>query len=322
MPEVVSRMQRYRVEGVRREAPDIVSLRLRPEAGPLPAFTAGAHVQIRLGAGIVRAYSLCNGPDERDAFLVAVKREAASTGGSAAVHALVEGDIVEVGAPLNNFELSWSATHLVLIAGGIGITPLMAMARSAAARGHSFELHYFARSPEAAAFAEALRSCSFRERVDFHFGRDAPAVDAQLRAILDGRQVGAEVYVCGPRVLIERVRHLSSVQWPAAAVHWESFGGAAPQLKARDRAIEVRLAHTGRTVHVPPNQTMLQALLAHDVDVPFSCREGQCGMCVVDVIEGEPEHRDDFLNEAAKAGGGCIALCVSRAKTPSLVLDL
>lgn len=313
---------RYRIAAVRPEAQDIVSLRLSPESGALPAFTAGAHVQIRLGPGIVRAYSLCNGPGDGDAYVIAVKRELASTGGSAAVHRLRVGDVVEVAAPRNNFEVSWQSRHLVLIAGGIGITPMISMAREAAERGHSFELHYFARSVEAAAFADELAGSAFSERVAFHFGHDAAAVEEQLGAILAGYEPGREVYVCGPRALIDRVRAVAQPAWPSDSVHWESFGGTAAPADPTDRPVDVRLVRTGLTLHVPSDQTILQALIAQGVDVPFSCREGQCGMCVVDVIEGEPDHRDDFLNAAVKASGDCMALCVSRAKTPSLVIDL
>lgn len=316
-------IQSCRVVAVNAEAEDIVSLRLLPVSGGLHDFEAGAHIRLRLSREIVRAYSLCNGPDDRDAYVIAVKREPASTGGSAAVHALRVGDEVEVSAPQNAFAVDRSSSHLVLVAGGIGITPIIGMAREAAARGHSFELHYFARGAAWAAFAEELGACAWGDRVRFHYGYEASRVEAEMQLLLRERRADSDVYVCGPLPLIDLMKKLAAANWPAERVHWESFGGAAVlPPPSESRVVEVRLARANRTITVAPDETILQALLANDVDVPFSCREGQCGMCVVDVIEGVPDHRDDFLNDAVKASGDCMAVCVSRAKTPALVLDL
>lgn len=166
----------------RQEADDVVSLRLVDPAGaPLPAFTPGAHIAVRLGENLIRQYSLCNGPDESDTYSIAVKREVQSRGGSAAVHRLGRGDVVTATLPVNAFGVDWSAPHLVLLAGGIGITPLLSMARHALRRGHSFELHYFARSREHAAFHGALADGPLASHVIFHFGLEAGAVSPLLQ---------------------------------------------------------------------------------------------------------------------------------------------
>ena len=313
---------RAAVVSVHREAEDTVCLVLAPCAGALPPFEPGAHVRVSLPGGIERSYSLCNRDPHDGTYALAVKKEAQSRGGSAAVHALKPGEEVELAGPFNLFEVDWREPHLVLVAGGIGITPIFSMAQAALRRGHSFELHYFARSDAHAAFLDDLRAAGYAGKVHLHIGLDAGQVQARLAQRFASLRATDAVYVCGPRPLIDLTRELAQAQLPASAIHWESFGGEGAVLDADgDTAFDIRLLDGSGPYHVPAGTTALQVLLDAGVDVPYSCREGECGMCVLDVAEGTPDHRDSFLSPEVRAGGGCMAVCVSRAKTPVIVLD-
>lgn len=313
------------VIGRRHEADDVLSLRLADPAGaPLPAFTPGAHIALRLGEDLVRQYSLCNGPDDGDAYSIAVKREARSRGGSAAVHRLAEGDVVGAIAPVNAFAVDWSAPHLVLLAGGIGITPLLSMARHAVQRGHSFELHYFARSPEHAAFHGVLADGPLASHVVFHFGVEPDAVSPLLQALLPARRSGAHLYVCGPVPFMDEARRIAAGCANLAGIHWEYFTPPAhvPEAGAATEACTIRLARSGKTLEVPADKSILQVLIENGVTMDWSCMEGVCGLCATRVLDGEPDHRDDVLSNEERTCGHMMTVCVSRARGGLLVLDL
>lgn len=310
-----------------RETSNVVSLRLaRADGGELPAFTPGSHIKLRLGPDLLRQYSLCNGPDEMCAYVIAVKREEASRGGSATVHRLSVGDTISVSPPVDAFPLDWSAGHLLLLAGGIGLTPLLSMARHAVARGHAFSLHYFARSEEEAAFAGVLADADFSGRVQFHFGLSGKDAQSRLAEILDGAPDDAHAYICGPRAFMDAARRLAEGRLGAAAVHWESFGGgSAVASAATDGSFQIQIGRGGPVVTVPSNRTILQALQAEGFDVECSCLEGVCGMCATNVLEGVPDHRDEFLTDEAKESNEMMMVCVSRAqpdhRTRSLIVS-
>ncbi len=309
----------------RHEADDVLSLRLAAADGAaLPAFTPGAHIALRLGEGLVRQYSLCNGPDERGAYAIAVKREAESRGGSVAMHRLVPGDVVAAAAPVNAFTVDWSAPHLVLLAGGIGITPLLSMARHALQRGHSFELHYFARSAAHAAFHGVLADGPLGAHVVFHFGIQPDAVSALLQELLPTRRTGAHLYVCGPAAFMDEARRIAAGCASLAGIHWEYFTPAAhaPAAGGASAACTVRLARSGKTVAVPADKSILQVLIENGVAMDWSCMEGVCGLCATRVLEGEPDHRDEVLSDDDRRCGGLMTVCVSRARGGLLVLDL
>lgn len=313
---------RLRVASVRTEAIDIVSLELvDPDGGRLPAATPGSHIHLRLGEDLVRQYSICNGPGDDRAYRIAVKREPASRGGSAAVHALRPGDIVAASRPLNNFEVDWRAERLVLVAGGIGITPLLAMARHALHRGHPFGLHYFARSPEHAAFHGLLRE-EMPGRVSFHFGVAPERVGQHLRDVIGTGPGNAQLYLCGPRAFMDVARSVSESCPNISAVKWEYFMASDKPPGGDAEGFAVRLAQSGKTFDVPPGKTILEVLRENGVEVEYSCREGMCGMCMTEVLEGEPDHRDDFLDEGVKRDGDLMMICVSRCKGKLLVLNL
>jgi len=316
---------KLQVAAVRTEAADILSLQLAdPAGGPLPTFTPGAHIALRLGEGLVRQYSLCNGPEDGEAYLIAVKREAESRGGSAAVHRLSHGDLVVVAPPVNVFQVDWSAPHLVLLAGGIGITPLLSMARHALQRGHSFELHYFVRSSEHVAFRDLLGEGRLAPHINFHLGVAPAAMGRHLRDLLASRRVGSHLYLCGPTPFMDQARAVAADCSRVASVRWEYFAPSRAAESAADPAapFTVRLARSGKTLEVPADKTILQVLLENAIVVDSSCMEGVCGLCATRVLEGEPDHRDEVLSDEEKRRCDVMTVCVSRARGRLLVLDL
>lgn len=314
---------RAQVEDIRRLSDDIVEIALAVPEDCWRPVEAGAHLRLDFGAGLVRCYSLCNIGDVPGRYVVAVKREADSRGGSAAAHALRIGDALAVAGPFNQFAPDWTEHRLVLVAGGIGITPLYAMAQAAAARGHDFVLHYFLREPRQAAYLDALSAGAYAPHLRVHAGLGPEEVQAAVAALLTEVTRDDGLYVCGPRPLIELVRAQAADVLPAARIHWESFGGNGDAAAAADAdaPFEISLLSGEGPFTVPPGQSALAVLLAAGIDVPFSCREGECGMCVVEVIEGQPDHRDRFLSEDMRSRGKHIALCVSRARGPRIVVD-
>jgi vanillate O-demethylase ferredoxin subunit len=305
-------------------AQDVRELRLaRGDGQALPAFTPGSHIDVHLAPGLVRQYSLC-GEIENAAYTIAVKREADSRGGSEAVHETIRaGDHLTISAPRNHFPLDAGAPHSVLVAGGIGITPLLAMARVLSKRGSSFQLEYFARSVDHAAYADWLKGSPLAGRCQFHWGLSIEATRAALVDTLANRTAGAQLYLCGPHGFMHLVREVAAYRgWPAESVHLEYFnaGQATEPLPGSD--LRVRLARSGTTIPVAADVPIIDALRAAGIGVETSCEQGVCGTCITRVLGGVPDHRDLFLTEAEKARGDCMAICVSRSLTPELVLDL
>jgi vanillate monooxygenase ferredoxin subunit len=308
----------------RQEASGIVSLELSdPDGRELPAFTAGAHIDVHIAPGVTRQYSLFNAPAERHRYCIAVLNQPQGRGGSRLLHeTLHEGDTVSVGLPRNAFALAESPAHAVLVAGGIGITPMMAMAQTLDAQGHSFELHYCARTRECAAFVEQLAQASFGARVSFHFD-DGPRHEAfDARALSSGpRAEGEHLYVCGPGGFMDHVLAAARPAWPEHTIHLERFAPKALPAST-DQAFQVVLARRGMTLDVPPNRSILRVLHEHGVDVPASCEQGVCGTCIVGLIDGEADHRDSFLTDAEHREGRQLAVCCSRSRSAALTLDL
>ena len=302
-------------------ARDIFRFELAREDGAdLPDFTAGAHVSLRTPNGLIRKYSLCNNPEERDRYAIAVKREDPGTGGSLSLTRDAKvGDVVEVGEPRNDFPLAGNITNHLFIAGGIGITPIWSMMQHLKSTGAGrFKLYYLTRAPELTAFREELKASAFAGQVVIHHDHGDPDKSLDLWPILEKPQ-GRHLYCCGPRPLMEAVRDMSG-HWSSAAVHFEDFGASKPAHKADDKPFTVRLAKSGRSVAIPAEVSILDALRAEGVNVSSSCESGTCGSCRTKLLEGEAEHRDLVLTEREHAGN--IMICVSRAKSDELVLDL
>jgi phthalate 4,5-dioxygenase reductase subunit len=294
-------------------------LEFRDSGGkPLPEFSAGAHITIRTPNGSLRKYSLCNDPAERDRYAVAIKREVSGRGGSInLIDGVKAGDELMVAPPVNDFELPQRATGFLFIAGGIGVTPFMAMIRQAQAQGKRFRLYYCSRSPETTAFIDELSAPEFEDKVFIHYDQGDPARSLDLKPILAERKNREHLYCCGPRPLMEAVRTLTD-HWSSAAVHFEAFSDAETH-KATDTAFKVRLAKSGDVIDVPVTKTILEAMREHGLEVPSSCETGTCGTCRTKMLAGEADHRDLCLAEHEKKDN--IMICVSRAKTDEITLD-
>lgn len=303
----------------RRLADDIHEFTLaRDDGRALASFTAGSHLKVRVPNGAVRSYSLCNAPEETDRYVIAVKRDAGGRGGSISlVDEARVGDEILVSEPRNAFPLEVRPGGLLFIAGGIGITPMLSMARHLIATdGPTFRLVYLTRSPETTAYVEELADPAFRGRVTIHHDGGDPTRAFDLWPLLE-RPKG-QVYCCGPRGLMEGVRAMTG-HWSTSAVHFEDFGAAAAP-RPDDVAFDVRLARSGRTVTVPANASILEALRAEGIHVPCSCESGTCGSCRVGLLGGDVDHRDLALSEDERRTN--LMVCVSRARGGELVLDL
>lgn len=306
------------------EAEGICSFELvAADGAPLPAFSAGAHIDVHLPGGLTRQYSLCNPPAETHRYRIAVLRDAASRGGSLAMHDQVhEGDLLTISVPRNHFPLAPQAASHLLLAGGIGITPLLCMAEHLAATGGDFELHACTRSKARTAFAERIGRSAFAARVHWHFddGDGAPPID--IAAVLGSPGAGRHLYVCGPQGFMDAVlRQARAHGWPADHLHHEFFA-AAPVDANGNRPFEVRLAGSGRVIAVPADRSVVQALADAGVNLPTSCEQGVCGTCLTRVIDGEPEHRDQYLTPEEQAANDQFLPCCSRSQSARLVLDL
>lgn len=312
------------VEAIDKEAADIKSFVLASASGnELPRYTPGAHIDVHMGAALVRQYSLCGSPSDRSRYMIGVKREPQSRGGSEYMHEHIRvGDRIEISKPRNNFTLDETAGHTLLFAGGIGITPILAMADRLLLLGKSFELHYFGRSPEHTAFCGRLSQPAFAGTVHMHYGLDADAVRTKLANLLRVHGNGTHLYLCGPKPFMDMIVAIATQTWPLEAIHLEYFA-ADPAAPARStNSFEVRLARSGHSYVIPEGKSILQVLQEKGLDVAYSCEEGVCGTCLTDVIEGAPDHRDYFLSPADRSANTKICLCVSRARSPFLVLDM
>lgn len=304
------------------EARDVVLVEMRHRDGaPLPPFDPGAHLEIELPNGLVRHYSLTNDSNERDRYLVGVGRVSGGRGGSLFVHQALRRGMRLTVHVRNNFGLDPESRRFLFIGGGIGITPIMSMIRWCEANGRQWRLVYACRSAQRAAFYETLRG--FGERVHFHFDDDAGCV-LDVGPWLSSVAEHEHVYCCGPGPLMGAVKR-QSAHLPIRNVHFEHFSAPTgdirtPSLQARP--FKVTLRKSGKTFAVAADQSILEALEDGGVCVPFACREGTCGTCELGVCAGEIDHRDHVLTEDERLSGKSMMVCVSRARSSELVLDL
>ncbi|MFE7841532.1 PDR/VanB family oxidoreductase [Streptomyces sp. NPDC057474] len=305
-------------------ADGVVSLTLRrPDGGMLPAWTPGAHIDVLLdrergGEGdLIRQYSLCGDPAERGAWQIAVLREPQGRGGSAYVHdRLREGAAVPVRGPRNNFPLRPAARHL-FIAGGVGITPILPMVEAAEAAGADWRLLYGGRTRTSMAFLERLAPHGDRVlvRPQDEFGL------LELAAHLGAPKEGTLVHACGPEPLLRAVQE-QCAGWPPGTLGVERFAPVRTADTGPAESFVLELARSGLTLTVPPDRSVLETVEEAGVAVDFSCREGTCGTCETDVLDGRPDHRDSLLTEDERAAGDTMLICVSRSCGPRLMLDL
>jgi vanillate O-demethylase ferredoxin subunit len=316
-------MIRVRVASRALVAEGIVSLDLVcPEGRDLPPFEAGAHVDLHLGNGLIRQYSLCSDPAVRSHYRIAVLREPASRGGSAYVHdSLTAGATLDISPPRNLFALDETAQAHLLFAGGVGVTPILAMARRLWTLGQPFVFHYCARERSRAAFLDELATAPFADQVRLSFDAE-PDTRLDLDRVLADPAPGRRLYVCGPGGFMTHVIDGALTRgWSSDQIRKEHFA-AAPVAEGQDRPFELMIASSGQIVKVTAGQTAAQALEAAGVFVPVSCEQGVCGTCLTRVIEGEPDHRDAFQTDDERAANDQFTPCCSRAGSPRLVLDL
>lgn len=306
------------VRDVQPVAHDVVALTLADPAGAeLPAWAPGAHIDLVLGTDLVRQYSLCGRTGQPDAWRVAVLREQAGRGGSRAVHDLAAGATVRVRGPRNHFPVE-AATRYVFVAGGIGITPLLAMIYELEAAGAEWELHYGGRSRASMAFLDEL--APFGPRVRLWPQDEVGLID--LDVALGEPRPGTHIYTCGPEPLLAAVERRCGADWPPGSLHLERFAPRQVDKPDEEQALEVELRRSGRTLTVRPDQSIFDAVRGAGVSVLGSCLEGICGTCETQVLDGEVDHRDSVLDDEERAAGDYMMICVSRGRSERLVLDL
>jgi vanillate monooxygenase ferredoxin subunit len=306
------------VRSIRIETAEVRSFELVSLNGPLPAWQAGAHIVVQAAPGIRRAYSLCNHREDTDCYRIAVKREAASRGGSAAMHTLAVGTRIQVEPPANLFEIDPQARRHILIAGGIGITPLYAMRNTLIAQGKLVSLHYFARSAAHAVFSSRLDN-----ETTLHLGLDAKRTNECMGQIIQ-RHASEKMntfYLCGPTAFMDAISTaLTDAGIDPQRLRQECFKPTdmpAPQ----DKKFQVHFARSGITVDVPVGKSILTVARELGVEMPSGCEMGVCGACQSTVLEGRPDHRDNYLSIEEQSSGKCILPCISRASGELLILD-
>ena len=320
-PNPTDDLMPLRAERADRVAEDIQLYELRrPDGGELPEFTPGAHVLVKTPNRLIRRYSLANAPQERDRYVIAVKREASGRGGSVSlVDGTKAGDTIETSTPRNDFELSGNPASYLFIAGGIGITPIRSMIHHLRSTGGKpYKLIYLSRAPEMTAFREEFTAPEFRGKAIVHHDLGDVDQSFDLWPALE-RPKGAHLYCCGPRGLMEAVRDMTG-HWSRAAVHFEDFGAGKAARALDDKPFTVRLAKRGDAVEIPAGKSMLETLREHGCAIPSSCESGTCGSCRVPLLAGEPDHRDLVLSDYERMRE--VIACVSRAHSPELTLDL
>lgn len=309
---------------VTREAEDIVSVELAHADGSLlPPFTAGAHVDVHIADGLVRQYSLCNAPAERHRYVIAVLKEAAGRGGSQAMHRLKPGNVVSISEPCNNFPLAGrEANFHLMLAGGIGITPMMAMIAELKARKADFRLYYCTRNKKKTAFLRRLQPLIKQGKVVLHHDGGDPAKGLNIAATLAEPVPGQHVYVCGPAGFMAAAK-ASVGAWPPHAVHFEHFSAVAltEEEAGWDKMpFKVKIKKTGELLDVPAHRSIVTVLREHGMEVETSCEDGYCGTCITRYVEGEPVHRDSVLSEGERQN--YVMICRARSRSPVLVLDV
>jgi len=325
MSQVARQWLNVKVVARREEAKDIVSFELAdPDGRSLPPFSAGAHVDVEIRDDLIRQYSLCNSPHERHRYVIAVLKDPNTRGGSLALHErLKEGDLIHISEPKNHFRLEPSAKKSLLLAGGIGVTPILCMAERLAQINADFEFHYCARSTDRMAFADRIKQAPFVNKVFMHLDDGVESQKLDAHSVLAKPQRDTHLYVCGPTGFLDWILTTAKdCGWPEEQVHREYFAAVQSDNHLADGEFEVQIASTGEVYLIPANQPLTVALRRHGIDIPTSCEEGVCGTCLTRVLEGECDHRDMFLTEKERAANDQILPCCSRAKSKRLVLDL
>lgn len=309
------------IHQIHRHNPDILSFELISENQiPLPAFQAGAHIDVHLGDGLIRQYSLANCSSEQHRYVIGVLKDPSSRGGSRYIHEQLKvGQRLIISEPRNLFALNPHLGHAILCAGGIGITPILAMAKELKRQNKSFQLFYFVKTRTSLAFLEELTELG--NSVYIHID-DEPNTQCDLNHELRHHLAHQHLYVCGPNGFMDFVIQTAQKNaWLDSHIHKEHFN--APTIDtSNDGSFNIQILKTGQIIHVAPDQTAVKALEAAGICVPVSCEQGICGTCLVNVMSGEIDHRDLYLTEEEQAENKLFTPCCSRAKSKTLIIDL
>jgi vanillate O-demethylase ferredoxin subunit len=312
---------KVRIQQIRWEAKGIFSYQLVGlNSEQLPAFKAGAHIDLHMPGDMIRSYSLASDPSDLSQYVIAIQREDAGRGGSKWLHDVARvGAVLPISLPKNEFALDEEAEDNLFIAGGIGITPILSMIQLLEKQGKKWTLHYATRSREVTAFARQIDQLDAgRGWVHYSIGGER-SIRLNLQHVIESAPIHSHLYCCGPTRMIDEFMVASASLHPSQ-VHFERFAASADA--AAEGGFDVVLAKSGLTVSVAPGQRMLDALLDANVAVPYACSNGICGTCLTKVIRGKPDHRDDFLSDDEKSLGNSIMVCCSGSLSPELVLDL
>ena len=326
---MASELLNLRVRSVTYEAEDINTYELvDPHGGELPPFTAGAHIDVHVGDDLIRQYSLSNDPRERHRYVIGVLYEPGGRGGSKAMHENVHaGALLTTSEPRNNFPLAGRASHHILLAGGIGVTPMMAMVADLRSRRSNFSLHYCTRSPEKTAFSDQLADLVADGHVIIHHDGGDPSQGLDIKALLADRKSGAHLYYCGPTGFMQAAED-AAAHWSKGSVHFEYFSvpdepeAAAPatDTAAGEDTFQIKVASSGVIFDVPADKSIVDVLRDNGIEVDTSCESGLCGTCQTKYLEGEPEHHDLLLDDDEQQE--FLMICCARSKSPLIVLDL
>ena len=308
---------RVRLKSITYEAQDVLLFELTPLDGPtLPTFSAGSHIDVHLPNGMMRQYSLCNSPLENNRYVLGVKKDQFSRGGSNFMHdGLKVGSELKISLPRNHFPLAHESAHAILIGGGIGITPLISMAHELNAKNSSWHLFASFRSRADIALVEQLNA----NRVHLHIDDESNGGFLDIPSVLDTAPAGSHFYCCGPEPMLNRFLELSKSIDPSR-IHCESFKPVLAKLSGD--SFEVKLKKTQKSFSVGPEQTILKVLLKHGISAPGSCEQGICGTCETRVVDGIPDHRDSLLSAEERSSNQIMMICCSRSLSPSITLDL
>lgn len=312
-------MQRVIVRSRREVAQDVLGFELVGDGGDLLPFTAGAHVDVFLPSGLVRQYSICNDPSESGRYVLGVLKDPKSRGGSVEMHTIEAGASLRIGPPRNCFPLADPAAPAVLLAGGIGVTPLLAMAHELHCRGTPFELHLCARTQGRAAFAAEIAIAPFAHRVRYHFDDCGEPLDTD--SLIGRAAPTTHFYACGPSGFIAMLQAAANSCGRGQFFHSELFAASAASVSG-NAAFDLVLASSKRTLTVGPGESALAVLQRAGIAVPTSCEQGVCGTCATKVLKGIPDHRDMYLTDEERASDEVFLPCCSRARSPELVVDL
>lgn len=293
------------------------------DGSDLPAFAAGAHIDVQLPGGIIRQYSLCNNPAETHRYLIGVLKDPNSRGGSVAIHEKVnQGDELLISLPKNHFPIDGRAQHHLILGGGIGVTPIICMAEQLSSQKQSFEMHYCSRAPELTAFKSRIADSDFAESVQHHFDSGDAAQLLDIPALLATPVQGTHVYVCGPKGFMDAVLSTArNAGWPEEQLHYEFFSADVGPSDT-DTDFDVVIQSTGQVIPVDKEKSVVDTLAEHGIELPVSCEQGVCGTCLTNIIEGEPDHKDMYLTPDEQESNKMFMPCCSRAKSNRLVLDL